>query len=49
MGFLIKAHAGNELLVALEAVREGRQFVSSGLSLRPPSVFARDEGAITQQ
>lgn len=48
MGFLIKAHAGNELLVALEAVREGRQFVSSGLSLGPPSVFARDERAITQ-
>jgi DNA-binding NarL/FixJ family response regulator len=50
MGYVIKAHAGSELLVALEAVREGRQFVSGGgLSLGPPSVFARNERAITQQ
>jgi DNA-binding NarL/FixJ family response regulator len=50
LGYVIKAHAGSELLVALEAVREGRQFVSGGgLSLGPPSVFARNERAITQQ
>jgi DNA-binding NarL/FixJ family response regulator len=31
MGYVIKAHAGRELLVAMQAVREGRQFVSSGV------------------
>jgi DNA-binding NarL/FixJ family response regulator len=49
MGYVIKAHAGSELLVAMEAVREGIQFVSSGSSLEPPNVFARNERAITQQ
>jgi len=48
MGYVIKAHAGSELLVAMQVVREGRQFVSSGLSLRPPTVFATNERAITQ-
>ena len=32
LGFVFKAHAGSELLAALEAVLEGRQFVSRGLS-----------------
>jgi DNA-binding NarL/FixJ family response regulator len=49
MGYVIKTHAGSELLLAMEAVREGRQFVGSGLPLGPPSVFARNEPAITQQ
>jgi DNA-binding NarL/FixJ family response regulator len=49
MGYVIKAHAGSELPVAMEAVRQGRQFVSSGASLEPPTVFARNERAITQQ
>jgi DNA-binding NarL/FixJ family response regulator len=49
MGYVIKAQSGSELLVAMEAVREGRQFVSSGVSLEPPPVFARNERAITQQ
>jgi DNA-binding NarL/FixJ family response regulator len=49
MGYVIKAHAGSELLVAMEAVREGIQFVSNGASLEPPTVFARNERAITQQ
>lgn len=31
-GYVVKAHAGRELLAALEAVRQGRQFVSRGLS-----------------
>jgi DNA-binding NarL/FixJ family response regulator len=48
MGYVIKAHAGSELMVAVEAVREGRQFVSSELSHRPPTVFATNERAITQ-
>jgi DNA-binding NarL/FixJ family response regulator len=49
MGYVVKAHAGSELLVAMEAVREGRRFVSSGSSLGPPTLFAGNERAITQQ
>ena len=32
LGYVVKAHAGSELLAAAEAVLEGRQFISSGLS-----------------
>jgi DNA-binding NarL/FixJ family response regulator len=32
MGYVVKAHAGSELLAAVEAVRQGRRFVSSGIS-----------------
>jgi DNA-binding NarL/FixJ family response regulator len=32
LGYVVKAHAGSELLAAVEAVRHGRQFVSRGLS-----------------
>jgi DNA-binding NarL/FixJ family response regulator len=32
LGYVVKAHAGKELLAAVEAVLEGRQFVSRGLS-----------------
>jgi DNA-binding NarL/FixJ family response regulator len=32
LGYVVKAHAGSELLAAVEMVRQGRQFVSSGLS-----------------
>ena len=31
-GYVVKAHAGSELLAALEAVRQGRQFIGHGLS-----------------
>jgi DNA-binding NarL/FixJ family response regulator len=31
LGYVIKAHAGSELLAAVEAVCQGRQFVGSGL------------------
>ena len=31
MGYVVKAHAGTELLASLEAVCQGRQFVSRGL------------------
>ncbi len=31
-GYVVKAQAGNELLTAVETVRQGRRFVSSGLS-----------------
>jgi hypothetical protein len=32
LGYVVKAHAGRELPAAVEAVLQGRQFVSSGLS-----------------
>ena len=32
LGHVLKAHAGSDLLRAVEAVRQGRHFVSSGLS-----------------
>ena len=31
-GYVVKAHAGSDLPSALEAVRQGRQFISQGLS-----------------
>jgi DNA-binding NarL/FixJ family response regulator len=48
MGYVVKAHAGSDLLVAMEAVREGRQFIT-GVELGPPTVLARSERAIMQQ
>jgi DNA-binding NarL/FixJ family response regulator len=38
LGYVLKAQAGIDLRVAVEAVLEGRQFVSSGLSVIPGSV-----------
>jgi DNA-binding NarL/FixJ family response regulator len=32
LGYVVKAHAGSELLAAVEAVCQGRQFVSRGIS-----------------
>jgi len=32
LGYVVKAHAGSELMPALEEVLQGRQFVSRGLS-----------------
>ena len=32
LGYVVKAHAGSDLLPAVEAVLEGRQFIGSGLS-----------------
>jgi DNA-binding NarL/FixJ family response regulator len=32
MGYVVKAHAGSELLAAMESVCQGRRFVSKGLS-----------------
>ena len=40
LGYVVKAYAGSELLPAVEAVLQGRQFVSNGLSghyFTPPS------------
>jgi len=33
-GYVLKTRVGNDLLAAVEAVRQGKQFVSSGLSAR---------------
>jgi DNA-binding NarL/FixJ family response regulator len=33
-GYVVKTMAGNDLLAAVEAVHQGKQFVSSGLSAR---------------
>ena len=32
LGYIVKAHAGSELLAAMEAVLKGQQFIGSGLS-----------------
>ena len=43
LGYVVKAHAGNELLAAVRTVLEGRQFVSGGVlghNLTPPVEFA---------
>lgn len=32
LGYVVKAHAGSELLAAVEAVCQGRRFVSRGIS-----------------
>jgi DNA-binding NarL/FixJ family response regulator len=32
LGYVVKAHAGSELLAAVQSVRQGRQYLSSGLS-----------------
>jgi DNA-binding NarL/FixJ family response regulator len=34
MGYIVKTHAASDLLAAVEAVREGRTFVSNGLALK---------------
>jgi DNA-binding NarL/FixJ family response regulator len=36
LGYVVKAHAGSDLLAAVEAVRERRMFVSNGLSVTQP-------------
>lgn len=32
LGYVVKSHAGSELVAAVEAVQQGRQFISSGVS-----------------
>jgi DNA-binding NarL/FixJ family response regulator len=42
LGYLVKKHAGSDLLRALEAVRQGRRFISRGLMgdvLTPPTIL----------
>jgi hypothetical protein len=37
MGYVVKAEAATELLAAVEAVCQGRQFVTPELPLAPPT------------
>ena len=39
-GYVIKTHAGNELLASMKAVYEGRRFVSAGLTGHVPTELA---------
>jgi len=39
LGYVVKAHAGSELLAAVDAVCKGRQFVSSGLEGGAPITY----------
>jgi DNA-binding NarL/FixJ family response regulator len=39
-GYVVKTHAGRELLTAVEAVCQGRRFVSAGLAGRVPAEVA---------
>jgi len=41
LGYVVKAHAGSELLIAVEAVLRGEQFLSSGLGSRGASITYR--------
>ena len=49
MGYVVKAHAGSELLPALEAVCKGRYFVSKGLSGRDWPTGAQAPGPLFHQ
>src|SRR5579864_1931220 len=40
LGYVVKAHAGSELLAAVEAVWQGRRFVSAGLAGHVPAELA---------
>jgi len=44
LGYVVKAHAGRELLVAVEALRQGRQFVSAGLAGHVPAELGNQVG-----
>jgi DNA-binding NarL/FixJ family response regulator len=35
VGYVVKTHAASELLAAVEAVRQGKRFLSNGLSKKP--------------
>jgi DNA-binding NarL/FixJ family response regulator len=50
LGYVVKAHAGSELLPAVEAVLKGEQFVSSGLSghcFNAPNPLFRQEEVLS--
>ena len=49
-GYVVKAHAGSELVPAMEAVLQGHQFVSGGLSVHSfTDVGARDPNQLGQK
>jgi DNA-binding NarL/FixJ family response regulator len=41
LGYVVKTHAGSELLIAVEALLRGKQFLSSGLGSRGASITYR--------
>ena len=43
LGYVVKAHAGRELIAAVEAVREGRLFVSAGVAGQRPAEVAEKQ------
>jgi DNA-binding NarL/FixJ family response regulator len=49
LGFVVKTHAESELLAAVEAVRQGRQYLSSGLSGHKRSDEAASDIAGTEK
>jgi DNA-binding NarL/FixJ family response regulator len=40
LGYVVKVHAGRDLLAALAAILEGKQFVSTGLAIHSPTKVA---------
>ena len=48
LGYVVKAHAGSDLLPAVGAVLEGRQFVSSGPRSEAPPSLALEKAAFTR-
>ena len=44
LGYVVKAHAGSELLAAVEAVRQGRQYIGSGVTGLPSIKDAQGVG-----
>ena len=40
LGYIVKAHAGRELIAGVEAVRDGRLFVSAGVAGQRPAKVA---------
>lgn len=46
MGYVVKTQAGSELLVAVEAILEDRQFVSSGISGQPFTSDSQNSGQL---
>jgi DNA-binding NarL/FixJ family response regulator len=45
LGYVVKTHAGSELLAAVESVRQDRRFVSAGLASHVPTELANASSA----
>ena len=51
LGYVVKAHAGSELLAAVDAIRQGKRFISSSLAgvAFTDSAGAQDSGSLKYQ